>query len=261
MVHKPNNVLAAAEANRIWSLYGLNHPEDLLLDDLAFSKGILVFDDQLDSSAARLIRRKDKGIIRVSTDVREPGRRRFAIAHEIGHFLLHEKTTQILVCTEKDLRQSYKNSPAEIEASTFAANLLMPEHLFKPQVEHAPPTKKLLEHLAAEFMTSLTATAVRCVELSDDYCIVVVSEAGRVKWWRASPSFEQHELWLDTKNVLPTQSLAAAIFRGEAAPTRPEEVDFSAWLGEVEGIDADSIVEQAIPLTGYGQVLSVLWLT
>lgn len=260
MASKPNEILSAAEAARLWQLYGFASPQDLVLEDLALALGIAVLDDELDSCAARLIRKGNKGVIRISTSIREAGRRRFALSHEIGHFLLHERISQLLACTEEDIQQNYKNSAHEIEASVFAANLLMPEHLFKPKCQGVFPERKFVEQLANEFMTSMTATAVRVVELSNDYCLLVVSEKGRIKWWRASPAFEGKNLWLETKIELPRNSVAAGVFHGEPAPKRPEKTDLIAWLGEVPGVYSDVIVEDVIPLTQYGQVLSLLWL-
>lgn len=221
---------------------------------------IAVLDDELDSCAARLIRKGNKGVIRLSTSIREPGRRRFALSHEVGHSLLHERISQLLACTEEDVQQNYKNSAAEIEASVFAANLLMPEHLFKPRCHGVFPERTLVEQLANEFMTSMTATAARAIELSDDYCLLVVSEKGRIKWWRASPAFEGKDLWVETRTELPHDSVAAGVLRGEPVPRRPEKLDLSAWLGEVPGVYSEMIVEDVIPLTQYGQVLSLLWL-
>ena len=100
---KPNKVLAAAEAIGLWKLYGFTSPKELVLEDLAMARGILVMDGKLDSAAARLVRSGDTGIVRVSHSIREPGRRRFAIAHEIGHWELHQKQSQLLACTDEDM--------------------------------------------------------------------------------------------------------------------------------------------------------------
>ncbi|MFH1235565.1 MAG: ImmA/IrrE family metallo-endopeptidase [Parcubacteria group bacterium] len=51
-------------------------------------------------------------------------RRRFSIAHEIGHLLMGH------LCKGED-----KGSPAEIEAYKFAAELLMPAEFFKKELE------------------------------------------------------------------------------------------------------------------------------
>jgi Zn-dependent peptidase ImmA (M78 family) len=58
-----------------------------------------------------------------------PNRQRFTIAHEIGHFELHEGGTYVDRGTTLRLRSNRKNSGSlseEREANQFAATLLMP---------------------------------------------------------------------------------------------------------------------------------------
>jgi hypothetical protein len=261
MTPQPNRIISAAEAARIWTQYGFTSPDDLVLEDLALALGIVVMDGRLDSCAARLVRSGGRGLVRVSDAIREPGRRRFAIAHEIGHWLLHEKVSHLLACTDADLLASYKSSPLEVEASIFAGNLLMPEHLFAPAAANKPPTATLIKALAAQFDTTLTATALRYVETTDDYCVFVVSENNRIRWWRASRAFGDHELWIDNRTALPRHSAAACFFRGETVPARPQRVDLRDWFGDdLPGISSDTVIEQAMPLSAYGQVLSLIWL-
>jgi len=52
----------------------------------------------------------------------------------------------------------------------------------------------------------------------------------------------------------------AAFFRGEVMPEKPQHVDLHLWLGDQPGIQEDTVIEQAIPLTSYNQVISMLWL-
>jgi Zn-dependent peptidase ImmA (M78 family) len=260
MSGRPNKVLPAAEAARMWSLYGFESPKELVLEDLAMALGIIVTDGPLDSAAARLLRSGDSGLVRVSDRIREPGRRRFTIAHEIGHWLLHEHQSQLLACTDEDLLASYHSSPLEVEASIFAGALLMPEHLFAARIDGARPTTRTIKALCDFFDTTLTATSLRFVDISTDYCVFVLSEKNRIRWWRASASFGDHELWLDNRSPLHPNSIAAAFFRGQAMPTAPQRVDLRDWLGDMPGIDSQTIIEQAIPLPAYQQVISLLWL-
>lgn len=257
---KPNKVIAAAEALGLWKLYGFSSPKELVLEDLAMARGIIVMDGRLDSAAARLVRSGDTGIVRVSNRIREPGRRRFAIAHEIGHWELHKKQSQLLACTDEDMLAHYGASPLEVEASVFAGSLLMPEHLFIERVNGRRPTKAVVDDLCDYFGTTLTATALRYVETSTDYYVFVLSENNRIRWWRASESFGDHELWIENKTVLPRNSAAASFFRGDTVPTKPQHVDFPAWLGDLPGIASETVIEQAFPLPSYGQVISLLWL-
>ncbi len=257
---KASKTLPLAEASRIWNLYGLKAPEEMVLEDLAMAMNIFVVDARLDSAAARLVRKGDYGLIRVSDQIRYSGQRRFAIAHEIGHFQLHKKVSQLLACTDADIQVSYRSSPYEIEASIFAGALLMPTEVFRERVGRQLPRADVIKDLAQQFDTSLTATALRYVETSNDYVVFVVSENGKIRWWRASEPFGNHDLWLETKNAVPKYSAAARYFRVGEASDGPEEVDFKYWFGELPGICADYVYEQAIPLPHFNQVISIIWL-
>jgi len=260
MIPKASKTIPLTEADRIWSLYGFKSPDEMVLEDLAMAMNIFVVDARLDSAAARLVRKGDYGLIRVSNELRFSSQRRFAIAHEIGHFRLHKKVSQLLACTETDLRASYRSSPYEIEASIFAGALLMPTDLFRERVDRRPPRATVISDLTKQFDSSLTATALRYVETSKDYCVFVVSENGKVRWWRTSDSFGNHDHWLENRSSLPRYSAAAQYFRDSEAPDHPVEVDFKDWFGEMPDIDADYVLEQAIPLPSFDQVISLIWL-
>jgi Zn-dependent peptidase ImmA (M78 family) len=206
MSSQASKAVAAAEGLRVWNLYGFKTPTDLVLEDLAFAMGVLVVCGRLENCDARLLRKGERGLIRVSDAISEPGRRRFAIAHELGHWELHKNVSQAVACTSEDMVKKYKASPEEVEANYFASSLLMPEPLFGPRCDGKRPSVELVRTLADEFGTSLTATAIRIVELSQDYCAVVFSENGRVRWFRASEAFEG-AFWQDPGSRLPATSV------------------------------------------------------
>jgi Zn-dependent peptidase ImmA (M78 family) len=257
---KVSKTLPLAEAARIWNLYGFKSPEELVLEDLAMAMNIFVVDAKLDSAAARLVRKGDYGLIRVSNTLRYSGPRRFAIAHEIGHFQLHKKVSQLLACTDADMAAGYRSSPYEIEASIFAGALLMPTEVYRERVDRRLPSTNVIKDLARQFDTSLTATALRYGETSKDYFVFVVSENGKIRWWRASDSFTDQSLWLESSSALPRYSAAAAYFADGKVPADPIEVDFKDWFGNLVGIEADYVLEQAIPLPEFGQCISLIWL-
>ena len=117
-------------------------------------RGVLVRERLLKGSEARLVRRGRTGIITVDKSITEEGRKRFAVAHELGHFELH-RDSQLLFCTEQDMVVWNENKPQEIEANEFAANVLMPVSLFlarigkeKPNLEYSQiPSRRVPDEL------------------------------------------------------------------------------------------------------------------
>jgi len=252
------SLVAIKEARRVWVRYGIQSLSDLVLEDLAYAMGIIVIEDKLDSSDARLIRSGDKGLIRINPEIRQLGRKRFALAHELGHWLLHEKISQILACTTKEMTSNYKGSKPEIEANIFAAELLMPQHLFGSAILEALPTPDVINGLAGDFNTTRTASAVRYVELSSDYCVMIMSEKGRVKWWRASSPF-QKELWINTGVTLSPRVLAGRISAGEKVDIEVQAISMSEWSEKYPDY-AEEVMEAVIPLGQTGAILTMLWL-
>jgi len=155
------------------------HPAEIPLEDLAMYRNVLVVEGGLIGAEGRLIRRKKGGVIRVREGIGQEGRRRFTIAHELGHWELHEDHSQFL-CSESDMRD-YGRSPLEREANCFAAELLMPTVHFRPLCQEEP-SLNLVKNLAKEFQTTLTATAIRLADLSKYPLQVVWHEGDVVKW-------------------------------------------------------------------------------
>jgi IrrE N-terminal-like domain len=99
---------------------------------------------------------------------RSPGRRRFTIAHEIGHLILHVPTSkEVFYDRPTDIREIDEGSPSEKlpelrkrerEANVFARELLMPEPLVN---EQAHATGFNLPALANRFEVSVPAMRLR----------------------------------------------------------------------------------------------------
>jgi uncharacterized protein DUF955 len=99
---------------------------------------------------------------------RSPGRRRFTIAHEIGHLILHASTSQgVFYDRPTNIREIDEGPPGEElpelrrrerEANGFARELLMPEPLVN---EQAHATGFNLPALAGRFEVSVPAMRLR----------------------------------------------------------------------------------------------------
>ncbi len=99
---------------------------------------------------------------------RSPGRRRFTIAHEIGHLLLHVPTSrEAFYDRPADIQEIDEGPPdeqlpdlswREREANAFARELLMPETLVN---EQAHATGFNLPALAGRFEVSVPAMRLR----------------------------------------------------------------------------------------------------
>lgn len=220
-----NAVSATGRAVRLLQRYGIEHPRTVTLEDLAMAENLLVVIDRLDGASGRLVRDGDSGVIRVSDQLRGDGPRRFVIAHELGHWYLHQNVSQAFVCTESDLHD-YRSSAFETEANLFAAELLMPRYLVPESIKRDAPRLGLIQKLADEFNVSLSAAAMRYVELTHHVCLIAFSDRSGVRWWRAH---SKSWIYLAAKQAISPTSVAARCFAGESTE-EPDEVPGYAWF-------------------------------
>lgn len=78
---------------------------------------------QSGSSYSGVVRSGPDGAVITLRSEDPPARKRFTVAHEIGHLMLHN-----IGVAYRD--ESYTGTPQEVEANQFAAELLMPDELF-----------------------------------------------------------------------------------------------------------------------------------
>lgn len=96
-------------------------------------------------------------------------RRRFSVAHEIGHFLLHRAVMDRW--REDRIIDVAADDPIEKEANRFAAELLMPREVCEARADEmrrtsrACPRGVLAYRLAAELLVSREAMTYRLREL------------------------------------------------------------------------------------------------
>ena len=158
-------------------------------------------------------------------------------------------------CGEKEFVQWYKTqNNSEVEANIFAAELLMPETIFRKKIEKTLPSLELIERLADEFQTTLTATAIRYIDLCDERCAIVFSTDGKVVWTRRSPEFDQ---WIVVGRKLSSWSSAIDFFETGCVSGEFKTVRRDAWVENAS--ERQTIEEQSRALRSYNSVLSLLW--
>lgn len=245
---------ASRKAEEIIESLCIRFPSEISIKDIAMERGAFVRERSLRGSEARLILKGNLGIISVNSTIPEQGRKRFAIAHEIGHLELH-RSTQLIICSEQDMNVWNESSRREREANDFAASMLMPENLLKRYVGRDQPTMGIIRDIASKFRTSLTATALRYVHLSFEPCAIVISKGGIIKWYKKSNSFAFH---VKVGEKLSPDSYAFDFYHNKDLPEKPQRTPACAWLAGRINDEAD-IFEHSFALKNYGVVLSLLW--
>ncbi len=128
------------------------------------------FADLGEDCSAVLVRNGDRAVIGVNEE-HHPNRKRFSIAHEIGHFVLHDGDTYIdkgYRVHFRDLESGSGTKSEEMEANAFAAALLMPAKRVSDAFKQQPfelTGDDSLEKLAKTFNVSTQAMTYRLVNL------------------------------------------------------------------------------------------------
>lgn len=253
-LRQPDLNRAKAAAYKLTKRYGFLHPAQMTIEDIAWDRGVVVSPGSLEGSEARLVRKGKHGAIRVRAGVGDIGRRRFSIAHELGHWELHEES-QWLACSAADLRD-YKKSPEEAEANTFAAELLMPTCHVRERCEKSSPSLELVKTIADEFQVSLTAAGIRVVQLTKQECILVASKDRKVSWW--VPKGDRFGVWLRQGQALSRKSLAWHAFDGSVRMDEVEDIPTDAWFPDRPNSAEFGVSEQSMLLPRYATVLTLL---
>lgn len=248
---------AEEAAARSLKRIGLDDPSDVPLDALAGAFEIGLRSRLIEGAQGRLVRGSAGSIVVISTSVALPTSRRFVFAHELGHHQLPWTQSQLEVCSADNFLPSYREPHgAEAQASAFARAFLMPKMLARP-ICTGRPGFETIRALHERFQVSLTAAALRFLQLTDERCAVVFSKRGSIRWFSTSEDFG-HGIPFNTP--LDPQSYAYDAARGKAVPGEPEALSATAWLGGKRIDDEDDIYEESVPMPSFNAVLTLLWI-
>ncbi len=123
-------------------------------------------------------------LIITSPNLLYEARKRFTLAHEIGHAILNHKNSTC-IATDFDLWRD--KHVYEREANSFAAELLLPFIPCSAAIKKSNLTFELIEDFCKTYRTSLSATAIRLVRLDGGMTALVAHDGRNVMWKCFSP--------------------------------------------------------------------------
>lgn len=235
----------------------IKYPEEIIVELIAELRGATVVEEFMSSAEGRLVCTGNRGKITVPLSERNEGRKRFSIAHELGHFELHADQEPILLCSKSDMSDWRGYKKKETEANEFASALLMPEELFTPRIILKKPTIKLIRNLASVFNTSLTATAVRYIQLTKEPCALIYSVDKKIKWYFKTERDFPYWMKKCGENVAE-ESFAYDAFDGKGGNEKGNLVEPLAWLNSSSYSNVN-LYESTIYLEYYNATLTLLW--
>ena len=238
---------------------GWTNPDDLTLEEIAYSIGISVRNVHIKGSEGRILIKGSTGIVSISSAITHQGKRNFVLAHEIGHFILHKEIINLFSDTNKTLSEWHTKGPHETQANIFASELLMPEPLFKNKVSGKKLNIALIEEISKYFQVSLLAAFLRYVNLGWYPVMIVFIEDGIVKWKQCSTDFPFQFLPYNSK--VPAWTVAGDYFNNGRLESHPEKVDAIEWFPEdfnIKNKHGWKLWEQCYKISETG-LISCLW--
>ena len=241
-----------------------NLPVPVPLQELCARLGILRIEDlDTDEFEGGLVTdaKRSEGTILVKRGG-EP-RRRFAIAHELGHFLVaHHVSDQPgrFLCKSADLlrltaKAGDERQRREVEANRFATLMLMPPHLLRgAMAAFQEPDLQHVLMLARDFAVGKEAAARAYVQYHPERIAIVVAGNGRVQRCYRSLSFP--DIICPVGGAVPTGSLY------HSTPHRPSTAsDIAAcspdlWIDVKRDLRAPGLYEQVyLQQNGFAMIL------
>ena len=198
---------------------GLVYPTALPMEVVALRLGLVIHDRALRGAQAMLVADRNAGHAFIASYLSYASWR-FAVAHEIAHFLLHRAMTRLPLCLGEDASASIILGFMEREADVFARQLLMPRALIRAMFACEAPSMALATAMATSLEVSLTAAAIRLVEVTHLPMAVVRTRNNVVDWANTNFRFRR-VAGIARGNVVDWNSAAFDAKPGSASDPRP----------------------------------------
>jgi hypothetical protein len=256
---------ALAAVSKVYAECGITSPFEIPLETIISSRNIIIREEVLEGAEARILMNENSGIITIDNRIYPSTKKRFILAHELGHFELHRNLIRGFNDTDETINHWYQYNlkSEEIEANEFAAEFLMPAELFRNECKGKIFDHRVIEHLSNYFKVSKTAAILKFVkENNGNHPIFVVCCQNNVmKWFKKSDDFYHYSLF--SRNLPPPSgSVAFDIFdKGSAyyGEEQTQQIWKSDWF-ETKDNEKDTIFfEYCLYVKSYNYTLSVIW--
>lgn len=142
------------------------------IDEIARGEGATTIVRHFNNEISGLLLREGNSIIIAVERNQPPTRKRFTIAHECGHLMLHQgKEVRVDTAFRVNLRSpesSTAEDVEEIESNAFAAAILMPEAFLRKEIDKLVfdiDDEECVKALAKRYQVSAQAMTLRIVNL------------------------------------------------------------------------------------------------
>lgn len=253
---------AEIRAKKVLADCGVDDPTEMELSVIIRGRRAYYDEVPLKGKEGEIVSVGERSIITVNSNILFLPKKRFACAHELGHYELHRTIQPIFSDSEEELMSWYRGGPHEVEANAFAAEFLMPSELFRKECERKKFEPKVITHLSERFLTSKMATILKFVKRGNHPVFIVYCMDGKMKWWKKSEDFYHYSLF-EYDSPPPTGTVAYEMFSGKKAYLNDEakqDIWKSDWFKMKDDREQDSrFYEYCVFARSYNYTLSVIW--
>ena len=176
------------------------------------------------------------------------GRQRFTIAHEFGHYMVHRELQDEFTCHDDEISTGERSKrDIEAEADQFASTLLMPYDDFRRQVNGQPISFDLIGHCADRYGVSLTAAALRWIDIAPERAILIASRDDHMLWAKSNEdAFKSKAYFATRNNVIELPGKALAHSANANIAVSQQDIRANTWLpNEPDYVLAKELVKSA----------------
>lgn len=177
----------------VTSFFDTRFPVDV--DIICKELGIRIFDSRALDKDGYLICQSGKKIIMINSQIINRHRKKFIIAHELGHFLLHRE--QLYSCGHISETQGLEvnNQNQESEANAFATELLIPFYELRNIMPNRTIQFSDVFQVASLFDVSITHAAMQAILASNSESEVLICyEHQKRKWYLSANKYTYNRM-------------------------------------------------------------------
>jgi Zn-dependent peptidase ImmA (M78 family) len=228
-------MMPRTRANALLREYKLNDLRGVDIEDIVSLKKIFYEAAELKGCQASIISSKNYSKITVNSSLQNSAQRRFAVAHELGHFVLHRAPNKYHSDDEKSFYKYHQDGNQEVEANEFASELLMPVRRFKDYSVSKSFDVDLIIDIANYFETSITSTSIKYSTFGHEPVATIFTQDGVVKWSNIHEHFPFS--FIRPKSQVPAFSIVNEYYKSRIRHSSRVVVDAFIWFYEDFKID------------------------
>jgi Zn-dependent peptidase ImmA (M78 family) len=251
---------AQKKAVELLEEFGIDDIQEVDIRDLVYAKDIIYREAPLDNYDGRIVYgKRGKALITVNSNLTYEPRKRFTIAHELGHFVLGHNHKEVTHDNQASM-EYYKSGNQETEANQFASELLIPTSVFLEYIEGEKFSPQLMHDLAGEFKTSVTSIVYKYLDYGPHPIAVFYSYNNNVKYWKKSKDYKRRVIDYNNLSV-PHNSVAEEWYKDgiQYGADNIQEIELNVWFNLRDKEENGWGYEYCLVSPMYRTVLSIVW--